>query len=74
MLVLSRKVNEEIIVGENVRIKVIAVQGNKVRIGIEAPDHVTIRREEIPAREVEFSLIPPGGTGRYRSTKISCAN
>jgi carbon storage regulator len=74
MLVLSRKVSEEIVVGENVRTKVVAIQGNKVRIGIEAPDHVSIRREEIPSREIEFSLIPPGGTGHFRATKMSCAN
>lgn len=56
MLVLSRKVGEEIVIGDNIRVKVVAVQGNKVRLGFEAPNEVVIRREEIcfeaPARKV----------------------
>ena len=47
MLVLSRKQNEEIIIGDNVCIKVVGVFGNKVRLGISAPAHVTIRRGEL---------------------------
>jgi len=47
MLVLSRKQNEEILIGDNVCIKVIGVFGNKVRLGISAPDQVPIRRAEI---------------------------
>lgn len=47
MLVLTRKVNEEILVDENIRIQVIEVRGNRVRIGITAPDHVRILRSEL---------------------------
>ena len=47
MLVLSRKQNEEIIIGDNVCIKVVGVFGNKVRLGISAPVHVAIRRGEL---------------------------
>lgn len=47
MLVLSRKQNEEIIIGDNVCIKVLGMVGNKVRLGISAPTHVAIRRAEI---------------------------
>lgn len=47
MLVLSRKQNEEILIGDNVCIKVLGVIGNKVRLGISAPSQVTIRRAEI---------------------------
>lgn len=48
MLVLTRKRGEAIVVGENVRVTVIDVQGNRVRIGFEAPVEVRIRREELP--------------------------
>lgn len=47
MLVLSRKPGEKLIVGDNVAIEVIEVQGGKVRLGITAPDYVTIVREEL---------------------------
>jgi carbon storage regulator CsrA len=47
MLVLSRKLNESIIIGDNVRIRIVGVRGNQIRLGIEAPDSVKIFREEI---------------------------
>ncbi len=47
MLVLSRKVNEEIAIGNDVTIKVVRVIGNKVRLGISAPASVNIRRGEV---------------------------
>ena len=50
MLVLSRKSNEEIVIGSNIRIKVLEINGNRVRIGISAPNHVPVLREEIFAR------------------------
>ena len=47
MLVLSRKQNERIRVGEAVVVTVVRVSGDKVRIGIEAPPHVRVLRDEI---------------------------
>ena len=47
MLVLTRKQQEQILVGENIRITVVRVQGSTVRIGIEAPDDVRILRGEV---------------------------
>jgi carbon storage regulator CsrA len=54
MLVLSRKVEEEITVNENIRIRIIAVKGGTVRIGIEAPADVPIDRAEIEAIKAGF--------------------
>jgi carbon storage regulator len=51
MLVLTRRLAEEILVGDDIRITVIAVHGNRVRLGITAPDGVPIRREELGRRE-----------------------
>lgn len=50
MLVLSRKSNEEIVIGSNIRIKILEIHGNRVRVGISAPNHVPVLREEIFAR------------------------
>jgi carbon storage regulator len=47
MLVLSRKLNESILIGDRIRVTVIGVRGNHVRLGLEAPSDVTILREEI---------------------------
>ncbi|HLJ10853.1 MAG TPA: carbon storage regulator [Planctomycetaceae bacterium] len=44
MLVLSRKVGERIFIASGIEVAVVDVRGGKVRIGIEAPDHIRIRR------------------------------
>ncbi len=52
MLVLSRTLGEEIVIDGNVRVKVIEVRGNRVRLAVCAPKDVPIRRSEL---EIEFS-------------------
>ena len=56
MLVLSRKVNERILIGDDVVITVVDVQGQKIRIGIEAPKALPIVREELRRRETSYVL------------------
>lgn len=47
MLVLSRKKLESIIIGGEIEIKIVAIEGDMVRIGIEAPKHIEVLRKEI---------------------------
>ena len=47
MLILSRKIKETLMIGDDVTVTVLAVNGNQVRIGITAPKDVTVHREEI---------------------------
>lgn len=47
MLVLTRKKDETIKIGDDIEIKVIGINGDQVKIGIEAPNHVEIHRKEI---------------------------
>lgn len=47
MLVLSRKASEEILIGDNVRIIILGILGDKVRLGVEAPREVPVHRREI---------------------------
>ena len=49
MLVLSRKVGEEIVIGDSIRVRVVAIQGNQIRLGFVAPRDVKISREELLA-------------------------
>jgi carbon storage regulator len=47
MLILTRRVGETLMVGDNVAITVLGVKGNQVRIGVNAPKDVAVHREEI---------------------------
>ncbi|MFN6992458.1 MAG: carbon storage regulator CsrA [Fervidobacterium sp.] len=47
MLVLSRKIGESLIIGENIEVKILKIDGNTVKIGIIAPANVKIYRQEI---------------------------
>jgi carbon storage regulator len=50
MLILTRRISESIIVGDDVKITVLGVKGNQVRLGIDAPKDVSVHREEIYMR------------------------
>ncbi len=50
MLILTRRIGESIIVGDNVTITVLGIKGNQVRVGVNAPKDVTVHREEIYRR------------------------
>ena len=53
MLVLSRKKNESIVIGENITITVMEIRGDKVRLGIEAPKDVPVHRQEVFEKVLE---------------------
>ncbi len=47
MLVLTRRTGEALIIGDNVKVTVLSIVGNQVKIGIDAPQHVPVNREEV---------------------------
>ena len=55
MLVLTRRIGEEIVIDGNIRVTVISVKGDKVRLGITAPPTVTVDRKEVHEQRMEFS-------------------
>lgn len=67
MLVLTRKVGERIQIGDQITLSVVRVQNGKVRIGIEAPESVKIRRDELNSENLpnensgsqDSSFYPP---------------
>ena len=59
MLVLTRKVGEEIVIGDNVRVRIVAVQNKRVRLGITAPQQLPVHRDEVHQRLQDIN----GGPG-----------
>lgn len=60
MLILSRRIGETMMIGDDIEVTVLSVKGNQVRIGIKAPKDVGVHREEI------FERIHRGGVAQER--------
>ena len=58
MLVLTRRVGEEIMIGGDIRVTVLEVRGNQIRLGIVAPQSVRVLREEIISRPAKPANVP----------------
>ncbi len=50
MLILTRRIGETLVIGDDVKVTILDVQGNQVRIGVDAPQEVAVYREEIHRR------------------------
>ncbi len=57
MLVLSRKVGEKVVIDGCITVTVVAVDGNKVRLGVTAPPEVRVDREEVHRQRMEFAAV-----------------
>ena len=69
MLILTRRVGERLIIGDDVTITILSIKGNQIRIGIDAPREVKVHREEVFQRiqkeREALSVVP--STGRFTS-------
>ncbi len=73
MLVLTRLVGEEIIIAGNIRVIVVGVQGQKVRIAVDAPGSIPVDRREVHERRQGFQARSPGKHGADRGIAPSPA-
>jgi carbon storage regulator len=71
MLILTRRVGETLIVGDEVTITVLGVKGNQVRIGVNAPKDVSVHREEIYQRIQREKAAQEGSSLDERVDQIS---
>ena len=67
MLVLTRKSNQSIMIGDDVEVSVLSIMGEKVRLGISAPRDVPVFRKEVYLEiQAERGEVTAGGTGTRR--------
>ncbi len=59
MLILTRRVGETLMIGDNVSVTVLRVKGNQVRLGVNAPKDISVHREEIYDRIKREQDVPP---------------
>ena len=70
MLILTRRVGESLMIGDDVTITVLGVKGNQVRIGVKAPKEVAVHREEILARIAGSSNFEAGDQPHRASEEV----
>jgi carbon storage regulator len=73
MLILTRKVNESIMIGDDIEIRVARIDNDLVKIGIEAPRHLTIYRNEV-YRQIKESNLTAARSGTLPPPKLNLGN
>ena len=71
MLILTRRVGETLMIGDEVTVTVLGVKGNQVRIGVNAPKEVSVHREEIYERIKREQDAPDGNAGAANDADVS---
>lgn len=70
MLILTRRVGERLIIDDDIEVTVLAIKGNQVRIGIEAPAEVQVHREEIYQRIQQERMAEHQPLAKVRAAQV----
>jgi carbon storage regulator len=70
MLVLSRKISQQVIIGSDVSITIVRIERNQVRIGISAPPGVSILRQELVDKRQNADQRPTGESHRVGANRV----
>ncbi len=62
MLILTRRLGESIIIENNIKVTVIDINKQQIKLGIDAPKHITINREEVAKKVSDGNLLSPTST------------
>ena len=70
MLILTRHLGENIMIGDDVTVTILGIRGTQVRVGISAPKHVAVHREEVYQRihGERFANVSQAGIGKLLAT------
>jgi carbon storage regulator len=71
MLILTRKIGESIVIGSNIHVMLVAVQGDNVRIGISAPKDIVVDRQEIAEKRNHWLSKQPAAATPLPLDEIS---
>ena len=64
MLILTRRINESLVIGDDVTVTILGVKGSQVRIGVDAPGDVSVHREELAHKDDEAPASREGKDAR----------
>jgi carbon storage regulator len=78
MLILSRKLNEKVVIGEDITVSIIEIRGDQIRLGIDAPKKIKVFRQEVfdaikaenKAASKSASVIPQVSFGDVKREKL----
>ena len=62
MLILTRRLGESIIIEDNIKITVVDINKQQIKLGIDAPKHITINREEVANKVIDGNRLSPAST------------
>jgi carbon storage regulator len=71
MLVLTRRIGEQLVIDGNIVVTIVAIEGNKIRLGVQAPAAVRVDREEVHARRLADESAAAGHKARREFATVS---